>query len=460
MNSFESKLLAGFGSAVKAGKLGIGVSGGADSIALLTGTCRLIKENRLSAQNIFVITVNHYIRPENETCGDAAFVVDYCNQLKLQGLPVTVELCELGKGEVQKKAEERGAGIEEAARYLRYQKFEEFIGENQLDYLCLAHNRNDQVETLVMRFLQGSSSGAAGGIRSERGQFLRPMLEISRKEIEEYLKECECSWRNDSTNFDTDYLRNKIRHKLIPVLDDLFPGWQGSVLNGGEKQRNINLLVQKLVEQVPFELKKIDGESAAVCCYSDFIECNLEIKIQVLLRMFNTVSEESRIPYKFLKEVCNEISMNGENCLKKEEFWHFSNMEIICKNNEIIVKKYAKTETDLCFFDIIEETGNYEFPFGVLSLHSLDDGKASVYVNDESLMVKVPLPVCVRNAQPGDVVMTADGNYKKVADVFSDWKVREDKKLLIPVLQDVGSSQKILCILGCVSGFNNWIVKE
>ena len=102
LNSFESKLLAGFGSAVKAGKLGIGVSGGADSIALLTGTCRLIKENRLSAQNIFVITVNHYIRPENETCGDAAFVVDYCNQLKLQGLPVTVELCELGKGEVQK----------------------------------------------------------------------------------------------------------------------------------------------------------------------------------------------------------------------------------------------------------------------------------------------------------------------------------------------------------------------
>ena len=57
MNSFESKLLAGFGSAVKAGKLGIGVSGGADSIALLTGTCRLIKENSLSAQNIFVITV-------------------------------------------------------------------------------------------------------------------------------------------------------------------------------------------------------------------------------------------------------------------------------------------------------------------------------------------------------------------------------------------------------------------
>lgn len=460
MNSFESKLLAGFGSAVNAQKLGIAVSGGADSIALLTGACRLIKENKLSAQNIFVITVNHYIRPENETCGDAAFVVDYCNQLKLQGLPVTVELCELGKGEVQKMAEERGAGIEEAARYLRYQKFEEFIQENQLDYLCLAHNRNDQVETLVMRFLQGSGSGASGGIRSERGQFLRPMLEISRKEIEEYLKECECSWRNDSTNFDTDYLRNKIRHKLIPVLDDLFPGWQGSVLNGGEKQRNLNLLVQKLVEQVPLSRRHFGNVAGSVCSYSAFVECNLEIQIQVLLRMFNAVSEESRIPYNFLKKVCNEISIRGKNCSEKEDFWHFSDMEIICKNNEIIVKKYAKTETDLCFFDIIEETGNYKFPFGVLSLHGLDDGKASVYVNDENLMVEVPLPVCVRNTQPGDVVMTADGNYKKVSDVFSDWKVREDKKILIPVLQDVGSSQKILCILGCVAGFNNWIVKE
>ena len=106
--------------------------------------------------------------------------------------------------------------------------------------------------------------------------------------------------------FDNSMMRYLIGRSRIKfsVLDDLFPGWQGSVLNGGEKQRNINLLVQKLVEQVPFELKKIDGESAAVCCYSDFIECNLEIKIQVLLRMFNTVSEESRIPYNFLKKVC------------------------------------------------------------------------------------------------------------------------------------------------------------
>ena len=104
--------------------------------------------------------------------------------------------------------------------------------ENKKAFIALAHNENDQVETLIMRFLSGSDSGARGGIQVKRTvmlendkelNYVRPLLKVSRKEIEEYLTQRNILWRTDATNSKNDYLRNKIRNSIIPVLDKNVP---------------------------------------------------------------------------------------------------------------------------------------------------------------------------------------------------------------------------------------------
>lgn len=461
MDIFEKKVLDGFCNAVTETEkiqtseinLGLAVSGGADSIAMLSAFSFLLKEKLIPVKNIFVITVNHYIRPDSETCGDAQFVMEFCQQLKNQGMNINSYLCELKKGQVSEIALQRGAGIEEAARFIRYQKFEEFIEHNNIDYLCLAHNQNDQLETLLMRFLQGSSGNALAGIQKSRNKYIRPLLNITRDEIESYLTSKHITWRTDSTNLDTEYLRNKIRHKLMPLLNQEFPGWQKAVLSGAEKQLNVNKVISDLVDEIEIKAE----ESSAFVSISDFCKYGEGVRIPLLFKMCNLVSSESRIPYLFLKDFCTEIEKNLQG---KNLALHFSELEISYKNNGILVKKYVKTETDLCFFAIIEETGEYKFPFGSILFESDNSKEVSVFVAGHKLSRKFNLPLCVRNVQSGDMILTADGKLKKVNEVLSDWKIPEDKKTVIPVVQDLSDQQKILCILGSVAGFNDWIVKE
>ena len=422
--------------------LGAAVSGGADSIAMLTALLSL-------GFKVEVITVNHYIRPDKETCADVDFVLSYCRELANKGYKVNCTVKELKRGQVTSLSEKRGCGIEEAARFLRYEAFDAFIKEKNLEYLCLAHNQNDQIETLVMRFLQGSSGNAVLGILNRREEYIRPLLEINRSQIEEYLKEKNLSWQTDSSNFDTKYLRNKIRHKVIPLLDEEFPGWQKAVLSGAEKQVEDKIFIQKLLDGINIE-KTSDGNSVTV---KDFFSLPMGMQVQLLLRMCNLCSEENRIPYKFLKDTVFAFNHN-EDCFKI-----YADLEIIRKKDHIIVKKYSKSQTDLCFFDIIEKEGRYEFPFGNISFMKKENLN-QVFVNDQPYDFYVNFPVCVRNAQAGDVVLDKEGHFRKVSDVYTAWKVPKTKKDYIPLIQGLDKNQKILCILGGAIGFDNWIVKE
>lgn len=209
-------------------RLGVAVSGGADSICLLTCLFEIL-EKKDAEKKLMVITVNHNIREESETKGDALFVSEYCKKLGVE-----CKIVEINRGEVFITEKTRCGGTEDAARFLRYKIFEQEIAENNLDYVCLAHNENDNLETILMRFFQGS--GKSGEIEEERGRFLRPLLKCSRNEIEDFLKERKLQWRTDSTNFDNNYLRNKIRNILVPVLNENFEGWKTALLHGVEKK--------------------------------------------------------------------------------------------------------------------------------------------------------------------------------------------------------------------------------
>ena len=434
---------------------GLAVSGGADSIALLLSMSEIFSP-------LYVITVNHNIRPAAESRGDADFVLEVCEELKRHGREVICELVELESGSVALEAERRGGGIEEAARYLRYKAFEKFMKAHALNMICTAHTKNDQLETVLMRFLQGSPVEAAAGIRDWRkmsdGEALiaRPLLELSRAEIEAYVQSRGFTWRTDKTNFETDYLRNRIRLNLLPFLDQQFPGWQKSVLAGAEKSWEDAQLILSCVDKVPVSESLDDG--GFEISLNEFKASSEAVQRRVILSACNKAGEKARIPNQFIKDVLSSIKTT-DSFTKR-----FAGIDIVLKKNRLFVKKHSESNTDLFFSDIIEKTGSFEFPFGNLDVYNYieQDGKKFVTVcaGETSVAENIQLPFCIRNARLGDMIISADGSLKKVSDVFSDWHVAPEKKELIPVIQALNEkSQGIKAILGGFLGYKDWIVK-
>ena len=118
----------------------------------------------------------------------------------------------------------------------------------------------------------------------------------------------------------------------------------------------------------------------------------------------------------------------------------------------------------MIFSDIIENTGKFEFPFGTLDVYNYreENGKKFVTVcaGPSCLADDISLPFYIRNTRPGDMVLSADGSFKKVSDIFSDWHVVPEKKVLIPVIQLLDEKdQRIKAILGGFLGYKDWIVK-
>lgn len=190
-----------------------GVSGGADSVCLLFMLRQLQKEYDFSLR---VIHVNHMIRGK-EAEADQKFVENLCERLRIP--------CKVVMQDVPRIAKERNWTEEEAGREVRRAAFEEALKEVEQSSgkgkIALAHHRDDNVETFLWNLCRGTGLKGLGGMRPVNGPYIRPLLEISRKEIEDYLQSKEISYCMDSTNLDTVYTRNKIRHHVIPRLEEV-----------------------------------------------------------------------------------------------------------------------------------------------------------------------------------------------------------------------------------------------
>jgi len=195
---------------VPGGRCLLGLSGGADSVALLRMLLPLREAGTLFPE---AVHVNHGLRGE-ESDGDQAFTEELCGRLKV---PLHAVRLDLG-----------GRRDENAAREARYAAFFRIMKEREIPALILAHQREDQAETLMMRLLRGAGPEGLEGMRplEERNGFriLRPMLDISGAELREALRGLGQPWREDGTNRQDLYLRNRIRKELLPRMEEMVPG--------------------------------------------------------------------------------------------------------------------------------------------------------------------------------------------------------------------------------------------
>lgn len=354
VSAFEKKLLVSVRKfpemrAAENAVVGVAVSGGADSLALLVALNEIYNGGKECADGEkypapLCVTVDHSIRPEEESAGDAAFVAETCARFGIK-----CALYKIPRGEVSECAARRGRGTEDAARFLRYRLFERAARENGIRIICTAHNRNDLTETLLMRFLQGSPASSSLGIARRRAAdgvtYIRPFLEMERGEIESYLIEKGLSWRTDSTNLDEGYFRNRIRRRLVPLLNDCFPGWEKAVISGGEKAERESEALECLAENSGIEVGPKDG---LVTIGSAVRELPFAVRERIFYRAFIALGAEERVPYSFVRT----LSVWPESDFKRTAAAGF---ESWTKKDKLFLKKSQKEATSFGFFDIIKE---------------------------------------------------------------------------------------------------------
>jgi tRNA(Ile)-lysidine synthase len=175
------------------------VSGGADSVAML---------HMLRGGKVTVAHYNHGLRAAADE--DEAFVRSLCGQWEV---PFVSE-----RGKVPK-----GAGVEAAAREMRYDFLERVREEQGLDTIATAHTADDNVETVLLNLTRGAGLSGLCGIPEKRGKIVRPILHLSRDKVIQYLTERDIPWREDGSNRDTVYRRNYIRHEVVPALKQVNP---------------------------------------------------------------------------------------------------------------------------------------------------------------------------------------------------------------------------------------------
>lgn len=214
----------------------VALSGGRDSVALFSILLELgVKEG-------FAVAAAHYNHHLRKTAGrDEDFVRELCAK---RGVPLA-----LGGGDVAAFAREMSISIEDAARTLRYRFLEETAEEMGADFIATAHHAGDNAETVLMNLLRGTGLRGLSGIPPVRGKIIRPLLEVVREDIDRYIEENALPYVEDETNAETVYTRNRLRHELLPLLEELSPGSTERVAAAAARLRQDSAYLERQAEE-------------------------------------------------------------------------------------------------------------------------------------------------------------------------------------------------------------------
>jgi tRNA(Ile)-lysidine synthase len=204
-----ARALSGPGAPSSGQTVVAGLSGGADSVAMLDALLILAPERGF---RVVAAHLDHRLRPTSKE--DAAFCADLCRQLGVTLRSASADVAAL--------ARRGGGGVEEAGREERYAFLRRVKEQEDAAAIAVAHTRDDQAETLLLRLLRGAGRRGLGAMRERSGGVWRPMLSVSRSAVLEHLRARGLPWREDPTNADPSYLRNRVRAELLPYLESRF----------------------------------------------------------------------------------------------------------------------------------------------------------------------------------------------------------------------------------------------
>lgn len=420
----------------KGDKVIVAVSGGPDSVCLLHVLYRLKAEYDLE---LYGAHLNHNLRGI-EAQIDAQYVSNLCENLNVLYFVKSVD--------VSRYAEEHGLSLEEAGRILRYDFFKDVAQRANATKIAVAHNENDQAETVLMRLLRGTGLQGLTAMHIKRGKIIRPLLNIDRESIEEYCKTYNLSPRIDKSNLESIYYRNKIRLELIPYLEENYnPNIMSSLVKTAEILKKDFDFIEEKAREVYVEL--VNNQS----------EHRLELSIENVQRLHGAL--QSRI-----------IRLAAEQLLGRQEILEYKHVQDVLelmkkgltgKRINLPMGLIAKINyKNICFTteDREGEVFHYELPIeGSLNLREINGTFITRVVMREEIKEisrdkyrkcfdydEIKNVLNIRNRQDGDrfYPLGLTGS-KKLKDFFIDYKISRDERDKIPLVCD---GDEIMWVVG------------
>lgn len=407
----------------------VALSGGPDSVCLLHMLYRIKDKFNLK---LGAIHINHMLRGE-EADKDENYIIDLCEQMGIKHYVKRIN--------IEYIAKETNVSLETAGRNERYKAFEEIKIKDKYNKIAVAHNANDQAETILMRIMRGTGLEGLTGIKPQReGGIIRPILCLNRQEIEDYCEYNGLNPRIDASNYDRHYSRNRVRLDILPYMRDNFNKDIIDTLN------RMTLLLQKDNEFIEEYSKK---------CYNMYCKKHNN-KLEILKELFE--KEMESIITRVVIIAFKEISKSYQN-FEMKHIYEIVNLafretgkkinltnNIICENlygNIVLSKndnKYynscVKTEIKLDKDNIIE---NIEFNNYIINFEVIENKKKEKFTKNNLIKLfnydKIEKEILIRYRKDGDkIIPLGMSGSKKVKDIFINSKVPREERDNTPIL--------------------------
>ena len=308
-------------------KIILAVSGGPDSIAMLNCLFNLkikLEEKENLRFQIYVAHVNHMIREEAKS--DETYVQELCDKLNIPFFSKSID--------VKKIAYNNKMGIEEAGRIERYNFFNEVMEKTNGNKIAIAHNKNDKIETIIMHLLRGTGLNGLIGLEPiKNNKYIRPLLECSRQEIEEYCEKNNLNPKIDKTNFDNTYTRNKIRNIVIPYIKQEFnPNIVETLDRLSDLVKEEELYITKQVEKIYREICISESKSKIILSLKQFNYQDKVIKSKILIYTITKIFGDSKGIEKIHIEDLIKLCSNN---IGNKYLMPNKNLKVLVKNGQI-----------------------------------------------------------------------------------------------------------------------------
>lgn len=430
INLFLAQKIADFPAA----ELLVAVSGGMDSMVLLNLIAVLAKQKDLQYR---VVHFNHHLRGAYSDA-DEKFVAGYCRRQALELI--------LGQGRnILEQRRYLGFSLEDAARRARYAFFARCLQKYPQAWLLTAHTASDQAETVIMNMLRGGGLRGLKGIPVQRQRILRPLLAVSRKEIQEYARQHKVAFVEDNSNSSLEFTRNRIRQRIVPVLKseagpDLDKRLSAMAAGLAADLAIIDSLVASFIKQW------VDSDKVRHLLYINrlrFKEQHPGLWPHILAECIRRSGNRKQLSRKTLLTL---VKMAGREAGKTRAFFRLApDLVFEVRRDRIII---GNIDTSAAaggkFSQDISGPGSYPLPGerGILEIQLLDKIEKRQYLQSDSNNREIidaemiSFPLVVRSWKPGDIFfpLGMHGRRKKVKNFFIDSKIPLEEKQNIPIL--------------------------
>lgn len=402
----------------------VGVSGGPDSVCLLHILNQLIEKFDFK---LVVAHINHCIRGESAV-EDQIFVESLAKKMNLQVFSEIIN--------VKQVAKEKDISVEEAGRIVRYEYFEKIAENIKAKKIAVGHNKNDVAETILLNLIRGSGMDGLKGIEPVKGNIIRPLIEISRNDIEDYCKENNLEYRIDKTNNQTEYSRNKVRLELIPYIqNNLNPNVVNSLCRTAQIIKEENAFINTLTSKA-YDSHAKQTKGVVKVRIKDFLAFDDIIQKRIIRMAVTKINGSSKaLERKHVEEIIELARNNKTGTYKKVP----TNIIARIEYGYLVIVANSDEKKELFCYDILVP-GKTKVPElkaeVVTNIAKLEELKETS--NENCCLIPMQYlkeGLCIRNRRNGDIINpTGMLGTKKLKDFFIDSKIPQKKRDSIPLI--------------------------